>query len=70
MISMSNLKHDAIVNAGIPIVRRYEIPPELIPADSQVEIEAKIHAGYFSNRTVEAEDLSKTVGRSWEDVDH
>lgn len=24
MISMSDMKHDAIVNSGIPIIRRYE----------------------------------------------
>ncbi|KAK0551081.1 Uracil-regulated protein 1 [Tilletia horrida] len=32
MISMSDMKHDAIVNSGIPIVKRYEIPEELIPS--------------------------------------
>lgn len=36
---------DAIVNSGIPITNRYEIPEELIPADSRVEIDAKIQAG-------------------------
>ncbi|GAA5822512.1 hypothetical protein JCM3770_002443, partial [Rhodotorula araucariae] len=41
MISMSNLKHDAIVDSGIPILRRYEIPEDLIPPDSKVEIDAK-----------------------------
>ncbi|CEH18442.1 gtp cyclohydrolase ii [Ceraceosorus bombacis] len=63
MISMSNLKHDAIVNSGIPIHKRYEIPPELIPADSQV------FAGYFSAREHD-KPLEKVVGRGWEDVAH
>ena len=40
------MKHDAIVNQGIPIHERVEIPSELIPEDSRVEIDAKIHAGY------------------------
>ena len=30
MISMSDMKHDAIVNSGIPINRRYEIPLDLV----------------------------------------
>lgn len=47
-VSMSHLKHDAIVRQGIEIVERVPIPDELIPADAQVEIEAKKAAGYFS----------------------
>ncbi|GAA6059911.1 hypothetical protein JCM10212_005294 [Sporobolomyces blumeae] len=68
MISMSDMKHDAIVNSGIPIVRRYELPEDLIPPDSKVEIDAKIAAGYFS--TTQVQDLSKTAGRLWEDLAH
>ena len=40
------MKHDAIVEQGIPIHERVPIPDELIPEDSRVEIDAKIHAGY------------------------
>lgn len=36
MVSMSNMKHDAIVSAGIPILERIELPDELIPEDSKV----------------------------------
>lgn len=43
---MDSMKHDAIVEQGIPIHERVEIPEEMIPADSRVEIDAKIHAGY------------------------
>jgi len=46
MLSMSNMKHDAIVDQGIPIHERVPIPDEMIPADSRVEIDAKIQAGY------------------------
>ncbi|KAJ8606667.1 hypothetical protein MRB53_040803 [Persea americana] len=46
MLSMSNMKYDAIVEQGIPIHERIPIPDELIPEDSRVEIDAKIHAGY------------------------
>ncbi|KAI0457837.1 GTP cyclohydrolase N terminal-domain-containing protein [Xylaria acuta] len=45
MLSMSNMKHDAIVGQGIPIHERVELPEDLIPADSRVEIDAKITAG-------------------------
>lgn len=40
------MKHDAIVDQGIPIHERVPIPEEMIPEDSRVEIDAKIHAGY------------------------
>ena len=46
------MKHDAIVEQGIPIHERVPIPEDLIPEDSRVEIDAKIQAGYCkSNRT-------------------
>lgn len=42
------MKHDAIIEQGIPIHERVPIPDELIPEDGKVEIDAKIHAGYFT----------------------
>ena len=45
------MKHDAIVEQGIPIHERIPIPDELIPEDSRVEIDAKIHAGYCEDIT-------------------
>jgi hypothetical protein len=41
-----SMKHDAIVEQGIPIHERVPIPEEMIPEDSRVEIDAKIQAGY------------------------
>lgn len=71
MISMSDMKYDAIVNSGIPILRRYDIPEHLIPPDSRVEIDAKIAAGYFtSGKKLTEGDLAKTVGRAWEETEH
>ena len=67
MISMSNMKYDAIVAAGIPILDRIPIPPEMLPPDSQVEIDAKVAAGYFSTAKVPL-DLEKTKGRVWYDI--
>ncbi|KZV93857.1 hypothetical protein EXIGLDRAFT_835444 [Exidia glandulosa HHB12029] len=71
MVSMSDMKYDAIVGSGIPILKRYDIPEHLIPPDSRVEIDAKIAAGYFtSGKKITTEDLVKTVGRTWEETDH
>ncbi|TPX30869.1 GTP cyclohydrolase II [Synchytrium microbalum] len=69
MISMSNMKYDAIVQSGIKILKRYEIPAGMLPPDSQVEIDAKIASGYFSlNQT--PINLADTKGRSWDDLEH
>ncbi|KAJ7126946.1 GTP cyclohydrolase N terminal-domain-containing protein [Mycena epipterygia] len=71
MVSMSDMKYDAIVKSGIPILKRYDIPDHLIPPDSRVEIDAKIAAGYFSSgKQVTEADLVKTVGRTWEETEH
>jgi GTP cyclohydrolase II len=66
MLSMSNMKHDAIVDQGIPIYERIPIPDSLIPPDSRVEIDAKIHAGYFTNGVIPSmDDLKDVKGRGW-----
>lgn len=44
-----SMKYDAIVDQGIQIHERVPIPDELIPEDSRVEIDAKIHAGYCTS---------------------
>ena len=46
------MKHDAIVEQGISIHERVPIPDGLIPEDSRVEIDAKIHAGYCRLHTI------------------
>jgi GTP cyclohydrolase II len=64
LVSMSNMKYDAIVKSGIEIGERVNIPEELIPADAQVEIDAKIAAGYFTRGAVpDDEELKKAKGR-------
>ncbi|KAK0720483.1 GTP cyclohydrolase N terminal-domain-containing protein [Lasiosphaeris hirsuta] len=65
MLSMSNMKHDAIVGQGIPIHERVELPESWIPADSRVEIDAKITAGH----RMTAEELKAVQGRIWEEAD-
>jgi GTP cyclohydrolase II len=66
LVSMSNMKHDALLSAGIEIGTRVPIPAELVPQDANVEIEAKKAAGYF---TVEEALQSATdvVGRDVKD---
>jgi GTP cyclohydrolase II len=49
LVSMSNMKYDAIVASGIEVGQRVRIPDELVPADARVEIDAKVAAGYFSD---------------------
>jgi GTP cyclohydrolase II len=65
-ISMSDMKYNAIVQSGIKIVERVEIPPELIPKDAQVEIAAKVAVGYHGGSTynVKEEDLKNVKGRA------
>lgn len=65
-ISMSDMKYDAIVNSGIKIGNRVPIPPELVPRDAQVEIQAKVFVGYHGGDTYaipEAKDLEDVKGR-------
>lgn len=64
LVSMSNMKYDAIVGSGIEVGERINIPDALIPADARVEIDAKMAAGYFTPGAVpDAEELKKPKGR-------
>mmetsp|Transcript_6127 Transcript_6127/g.19990 ORF Transcript_6127/g.19990 Transcript_6127/m.19990 type:complete len:431 (-) Transcript_6127:668-1960(-) len=64
-ISMSDMKYQAIVDSGIEVVHRVEIPPELIPADAQVEIAAKVHQGYHASYEVDSNTLNAVKGREY-----
>jgi GTP cyclohydrolase II len=64
LMSMSNMKYDAIVNSGIAVMERVPIPAELVPPDASVEIEAKKAAGYFSPDGPKA--LDQVKGRDLE----
>jgi hypothetical protein len=61
LVSMSNMKYDAIVGSGITVGTRVDIPEELVPKDAQVEMEAKKAAGYFTPGMVKGQDELKTV---------
>ncbi|HEX5062071.1 MAG TPA: GTP cyclohydrolase II [Kofleriaceae bacterium] len=65
LVSMSNMKYDAIVRSGITVGERVKIPDELVPADAKVEMDAKMAAGYFTPEAPpSAEELAKAKGRS------
>ena len=66
-VSMSKMKHDALVRQGLEIVEWVAIPDELIPGDASVEIDAKKAAGYFTERPVSAEELKQPKGRGLDD---
>jgi GTP cyclohydrolase II len=64
LVSMSNMKYDAITGSGIEVGERVNLPDDLIPDDARVEIDAKTAAGYFTPGVVpDAEELRKAKGR-------
>ncbi len=68
LVSMSNMKYDAIVRSGIEVGERVRIPDDLIPADARVEMDAKMAAGYFVPDGVvpDSDELTKAKGRNLE----
>ncbi|MBX6745821.1 MAG: GTP cyclohydrolase II [Acetobacteraceae bacterium] len=66
LVSMSNMKYDAIVEQGIEVGERVPIPPDRIPPDASVEIEAKKAAGYYAPDAPSAEELQRILGRPLE----
>jgi GTP cyclohydrolase II len=67
LVSMSHMKHDAIVAAGITVGERVPIPDALVPPDARVEMDAKLAAGYFTNGGVpDPSELTRPKGRGFE----
>jgi GTP cyclohydrolase II len=62
-VSMSDIKFKPIVDSGIDVVERVEIPDELIPADARVEMDAKKAAGYFTKQVPAAAEAAVAKGR-------
>ena len=67
MVSMSNMKSEALQRQGIDIVGQVAIPDELIPADARVEMDAKKAAGYFTDRVPQQDELTVPKGRQLHD---
>ncbi len=66
LVSMSNLKYEALVNSGLEIGERVALPAALVPKDASVEIEAKKAAGYFSEDP-QLQSAECVVGRDLKD---
>ena len=65
LVSMSDMKYNAIIKSGIQVGRRMDIPEELIPTDAKVEMEAKKAAGYNTSSEIKTgEKLEKVKGRA------
>jgi GTP cyclohydrolase II len=63
-VSMSNMKYEALAAGGVEVGERVPIPPELVPPDASVEMEAKKAAGYFTPEAPPTPaDLTRVVGR-------
>jgi GTP cyclohydrolase II len=62
-VSMSDMKFQPIVESGIEVVERVEIPEELIPGEARVEMAAKKAAGYFTKSAPDAPELDTHKGR-------
>ncbi len=69
LVSMSDMKYDAMVRQGIEIGERVAIPDDRIPDDAKVEMDAKKAAGYFTDKIPTADDLSRTKGRELGDYE-
>ena len=70
LVSMSNMKYDAITGSGIDVGERVNIPDDLVPPDARVEIDAKTAAGYFTPGPVpDADELKKAKGRRLDALD-
>jgi GTP cyclohydrolase II len=66
-VSMSNMKFQPLVESGIEVIQRIPIPDALVPADAQVEIDAKKAAGYYAETVPGAEELKRPKGRGLQD---
>jgi GTP cyclohydrolase II len=65
LVSMSNMKFDAIERSGIEVGERVPIPDGLIPEDAKVEMEAKMAAGYFTDgKVLNSDELAAVKGRA------
>lgn len=68
LMSMSDMKYDAITEAGIKVVNRVAIPDDLIPDDAKVEMEAKKAAGYYVPKGKKPpKNLKRVKGRDLSD---
>jgi len=59
LLSMSSDKYDAIASQNIEVMQRVALPDVFVPAGAQVEITAKISAGYHTDKISEDDIISE-----------
>ena len=65
LVSMSDMKYNAIAGSGIEVLQRTTLPEDLIPEDAKVEIEAKKAHGYFSEGGfMSGSELANVMGKN------
>jgi GTP cyclohydrolase II len=64
LVSMSDMKYEALIGQGVRIIERVPIPDALVPADAQVEMAAKRAMGYYAGPSADPIDPAATVGRA------
>jgi GTP cyclohydrolase II len=65
LVSMSDVKFNAITHSGIAVGQRVALPEDRIPEDAHVEMTAKKAAGYYSDGpTPNTAELAKPLGRT------
>jgi GTP cyclohydrolase II len=60
---MSDIKFKPLVESGIEVVERVEIPEDLVSPEARVEMDAKKAAGYFTKQRPEAAEIAVAKGR-------
>jgi len=60
LLSMSNEKYQAIVNAGIQVMQRVALPEMYVPKAAFVEMNAKIASGYHTD-TLKSDEVIKEL---------
>jgi GTP cyclohydrolase II len=56
LLSMSNDKYEAIVDAGITVMQRVDLPDANVPKAAWVELDAKVASGYHCDAAVVEKD--------------
>lgn len=69
LVSMSNVKYDAMVRQGIKIGARVSLPADRIPEDARVEMDAKKAAGYYAEELPTQAELTIAKGRGLGDYE-
>jgi GTP cyclohydrolase II len=62
-VSMSDIKFKPLIDSGIEVVERVEIPADLVSVEARVEMDAKKAAGYFTRSLPDPAESAVAKGR-------